>query len=447
MIATTLLLALLGAAPSQSSWSHLAPKALLAAPPCDKTGESEYETDISHMLKELGQRAAAPLKVKDIDWKKVTKKYQALAKDVETDEQLVDLAFQLTAELRDGHARVNFDAKKIDMSIFADGPRSPCGLNLYPKDGKWYVLRAVGAADKSGVKAGWQVVKIDGMKVADWMAEAKARMTKRDGFSTEHAADWIVGTWGMTGPDGTSSSFEFRDTKKKKKKKTLDWYKKAGGSRLYGPVVYPKDLEKAGDRVYYQKLGSGMGYVLIDKIPGDLPDSLDKALAALGEVDGLIIDFRANMGGGYDRDELLGRFIPKGQTFGNEKSTGPKPYTGQMVLLADPSTISAAETIVGELKEEGRAYLIGPGPTHGASGQKETVEAPSGKFSIYFVVRSNKQRFNGGRGVEGIGIAPDEVVAYDPKVIASGMDPCIARAEELLKSPLPKKAVSYVPPK
>ena len=52
---------------------------------------------------------------------------------------------------------------------------------------------------------------------------------------------------------------------------------------------------------------------------------------------------------------------------------------------------------------------------------------------------------NGGRGVEGIGIPPDEVVEYDPELLNEGVDPLIARAVELLGAGLPKKAVTFVP--
>lgn len=181
-------------------------------------------------------------------------------------------------------------------------------------------------------------------------------------------------------------------------------------------------------------------------MPEDLTALVDQALAGLGDVPGIVLDFRANRGGGYDRDQLLGRFVPPGETFGAEASAGPNPYGGPLVLLADAATISAGETIVGELAEEGRAYLIGPGPTHGASGSKMLVEPPSKLFEVRIVVASNKQRFNGGRGVEGIGIPPHEVVVYDPKQLAAGVDPCIARAVELLAKPLPKAHVRYVPP-
>ena len=36
-----------------------------------------------------------------------------------------------------------------------------------------------------------------------------------------------------------------------------------------------------------------------------------------------------------------------------------------------------AETIAGDFKEDGRAYMIGDSPTAGMSSQKETVEVPS----------------------------------------------------------------------
>jgi C-terminal processing protease CtpA/Prc len=407
--------------------------------------DSDHEVDIAHVLGEIGKNAERVLKAKDIDWKKVSKRIIKKAEDITSDQELIDLASEIIAELHDGHAR--FTKVDVDMDGFGDGPRQSGGLSLYPYKGKWYVLRSVGAAGSSGIKAGWEVVKIDGEKAKDWMARAHERLTSSRGFSTTRAADWIVGTWGVNGPDGKSCKFEFKDEKRKSKKKTLTWSSKAGGGRLLGPVVYPENLTSVGKDVAYKKLESGMGYVLAAKVPGDLHTAFDEAIAGLGDIDGLILDFRSNMGGGYDRDAVLGRFVPEGQSFGGEESAGPNPYTGQIVVLVDPATISAGETIVGELKEEGRAYLIGPGGTHGASGSKKETKAPSGKFAIRYVVASNKQRFNGGRGVEGLGIEPDEIVEYDPKIIASGIDPCIQRAEELLKKPLPKKAVTYVPPK
>lgn len=64
-------------------------------------------------------------------------------------------------------------------------------------------------------------------------------------------------------------------------------------------------------------------------------------------------------------------------------------------------------------------------------------------FAAYFSVRSNMGRFNGGRGIEGVGVPPHEVVVYDPAELARGVDTQIRRAEELLKQGLPREKVPF----
>jgi carboxyl-terminal processing protease len=92
-------------------------------------------------------------------------------------------------------------------------------------------------------------------------------------------------------------------------------------------------------------------------------------------------------------------------------------------------------------KEDGRAYAIGDSPTAGMSSSKQTLPVPSGLFCAYFSVFSNK-----GRGIEGIGVPPHELVPYDPKELAAGVDTQIRRAEELLEKGFPDGSVAYVPP-
>lgn len=418
----------------------LATVAVAAAPIDD-----EHADDVEFLIDAFEEHAGRILDLKEIDGKALRKEFVARAKSIESDQEHVDLVAQLVARLNDGHARLS--DVKVDMTGFGDGPRYACGLELFEADGKWYVKRASGAAASAGVEAGWQVVKIDGEKAGDWMEDAIERLTKHRGFSTERAARFAAGTWAVHGPDGESAQFEFKTPERKKRKKSLTWGRKAGGGRLVGPVVFPEGIEMIGREIGWTKLSDEVGYVWVGRVPGDLHELFDRAIEGVGDAcETLILDFRSNMGGGYDRDAVLGRFVPEGETWGGEPSAGPHPFTGQLVVIVDPNTISAGETIVGELKEEGRAYLIGPGATHGASGSKKVVTPPSGLLSVRFVVRSNKQRFNGGRGIEGLGIEPHEVVEYDPELISEGIDPCIARALEIAEEGIPRKAVAYVPP-
>jgi C-terminal processing protease CtpA/Prc len=53
------------------------------------------------------------------------------------------------------------------------------------------------------------------------------------------------------------------------------------------------------------------------------------------------------------------------------------------------------------------------------------------------------KRFNGGHGIEGIGVSPHEIVPYDPAELAAGADTQIRRAEAMLKAGLPKDKVSF----
>jgi C-terminal processing protease CtpA/Prc len=115
-----------------------------------------------------------------------------------------------------------------------------------------------------------------------------------------------------------------------------------------------------------------------------------------------------------------------------------------LVVIVDAGCRSAGETIAGMFKEDGRGYMIGESPTAGMSSQKTTIELPSGLFSLYVSVRSNKQRFQNGRGIEGIGVIPHEIVPYDQKDLLSDVDTQIRRAEELLRR-FPQSKVPYKP--
>ena len=117
-----------------------------------------------------------------------------------------------------------------------------------------------------------------------------------------------------------------------------------------------------------------------------------------------------------------------------------------MVVIVDAGVRSAGETVAGMFKEDGgRAYSIGDTPTAGTSSQKVSLPVPSGLFSAYFSVHSNKARFNGGKGIEGIGMSPAEIVPYDPVELTKGIDTQIRRAEELLSKKFPQGVVGYSP--
>ena len=264
------------------------------------------------------------------------------------------------------------------------------------------------------------------------------------GFSTIHQARYWAGHWGLADWSDTKLDIEFlRDGKPVKAILPRD----GGNSHVpYGPIFLPPAIQQIG-RQSYGKTSSGNAYIHLRDIPANLPAQLDTILASVGDAPGLVLDMRANGGGGCDHDDVVGRFVPSGKPWRQYPSTGSKPSGGRMIVIVDAGVRSAGETVAGQFKEDGRAYMIGPSPTAGMSSSKTPIAVPSGLFSVYFLVASNKGRFNGGRGIEGIGVPPNEVTPYDPAEIARGVDTQIRHADELLKAGFPKGSVPFEPGK
>ncbi len=403
-----------------------------------------YIRDVEFLLEELPKRAGHFFTLKKIDWEKVTEQFRAEVKKVTSDEEHLKLCARLMTRLRDGHAGlVNSKVKWPDESNGRTwtGPR----VHLLTVGDAVYVRAAFGDAEKQGVKVGARVERIDNTPAKQWLTEKAEKLGEQRGFSTHHQALYAACHGGLADWGGTSITFDLVDVDGNQKGVKIT---RNGGPNYapFGPVHPPKGLLYF-DRNACGKTAGGFGYIQLRKIPADLDTQLDRMLAQIGEVPGLILDMRGNAGGGCDHDAVFGRFVPSGKNWGRYQSKGPNPFSGPMVVILDAGVCSAGETVGGMFKEDGRAYAIGDSPTAGMSSSKQTLLVPSGLFSAYFSVHSNKARFNKGRGIEGIGVPPHEVVPYDPKELAAGIDTQIRRAEELLAKGFPENIVDYVPPK
>ncbi len=416
---------------------HTAP-AVTTPPPAPAQADARSK-DIPFLLDELEKRAGHFFKTKGIQWDAVRKEFTAAAVNVKDDAEHVTLCNRLVARLRDGHAGLR--DLKVKLPDLSAGRRwSGSGLQLLTAGDTVFASVAVGSAGKAGIAPGSIISRIGGKPALEWLRSTADKGADDRGFSTTQQARYWAGHWGLADWSDTTLDIEFlRDGAPVKATLPRD----GGNSHVpYGPIHPPRGLQQIG-RQSYGKTPAGNAYIHLRDIPANLPAQLDTILGAVGDAPGLILDMRANGGGGCDHADVFGRFVPAGKPWRQYPSTGTKPFAGRMIVIVDAGVRSAGETIAGQFKEDGRAYLIGPSPTAGMSSSKTTITVPSGLFSVYFAVASNKGRFNDGRGIEGVGVPPNELTPYDPAEITRGVDTQIRRAEELLKTGFVKGSVPF----
>lgn len=411
----------------------------LLASKCLAADPTVYERDVDFLLTECEKQAGHFFPHKGIEWKKVAEEFRGSVKKVNTDPDFIKLVGRLLARLRDGHAGIV--ESKVKMPDESNGRRyTGPRVHLVTIGEKLYVRAAFGDAAQRGIQPGMEVLRIDSKPAGEWLAARVQTMADERGYSTRHQATYAACHWGLADWEGTRITFELRDGTAEKGVAIT----RNGGPNYapFGPVFPPKELKTLG-RQSHGKTAGGFGYIHLRDVPGDLPAQLDTMLEAIGDVPGLILDLRANGGGGCDHEAVLGRFLAAGEKWRQYTGQGKRPFTGPMVVIVDAGVRSAGETIAGIFSEDGRAYLIGDAPTAGMSSQKRRIALPSGLATVSISVASNKGRFNGGKGIEGIGVAPMEVTPYDPADLVKGVDTQIRRAEELLKAGLPKAKVPY----
>ena len=224
------------------------------------------------------------LPAKATDWNRVISALMPRARAARDDTAWMHVLEAALDALYDGHAQLNTNAPDSWRPV-------PYGLWVEPNNGR-YIVTAVqrGALpERTGVRPGDELVAIDGVSVSQLYESRRPRfLTRTDPLADEWAlASAVAGRH--------NSRYELLIRR--------------AGREL---VLTPSGTTSARDDVEWKRVGSDIGLIGISTFAPnrDVVGAFDRALEALRNTRGLIVDVRSNSGGDtVIARPIVGRFI------------------------------------------------------------------------------------------------------------------------------------------
>ncbi len=174
-------------------------------------------------------------------------------------------------------------------------------------------------------------------------------------------------------------------------------------------------------------------------------DHIDTMMAKAKKFKSLILDLRGNSGG-YTKtlERLVGHFFDHDIKIADQKArketkpllakTRNNPFKGQVVVLIDSDSASAAELFARVIQLEKRGTVIGD-RSSGAVMTSINYDHETGVGQVLYFSNSvtiSDLLMTDGNSLEKVGVTPDEVVLASGADLASSKDPVLSRAAEIL---------------
>ena len=368
----------------------------------------------------------AHFELKSIDWAEVRRRYLERLDTIKTDDEFYLTMFQLVNELKDTHSWL----QNYNVPTLPDVP----DVAIETFQGRPFVV--------TGEKAGWEILSVSGLLPAQ---KKDALRPYLHACSSERAFERAANRSLLAGNDGDTVNVRLRAPDGKTE--TVTWKRTPGHGHRPAGLNLPTFITKQR-YVNFGRYPSGLGYIQIETFNAReaIDQEFDRALEALRDTSGLILDIRNNAGG-FGHPQIAGRFFQRRTRVGFSytkngarhtdlarreivlEPSGKWRYTGPVALLIDDVTGSASDLFATELRAAAQVVTIGT-TTHGnLSGVATYAVLPCG-----LVVRISNGYITGAkdRPIEMYGNVPDIVIEPTPQDYLSGRDPVLERAVEVL---------------
>ena len=224
-----------------------------------------------------------------------------------------------------------------DAKIYRSGIYVGVGAKMRVIEKKLFVEEVFKglSADKAGLKAGDEIIKINNLQLSESFEQAKLLL------------------------NGKNKSYVLITYKRDNKEKQVE-------------LIREEKKQKAVP--LYQMLENNVGYIALDKFSRSASSEVESALKFLliDEAEGLILDLRNNPGGLLQEAvKIVNLFVAKNQLvvstrsnieqYNNQFITQKQPVSEDipLVVLINERSASASEIVAGALQDLDRAVIIG----------------------------------------------------------------------------------------
>lgn len=283
-------------------------------------------------------------------------------------------------------------------------------------------------AARAGLRPGHVLRSIDGQPLADILRTLRLVALYEPSARNQIPAEIIVGY--VNGPPGTSVRLAYLDGRNRVRRAVVP------REHLKGELV-PLFQTLPAQFVEFDsgRLRGGVGYVRFNLFAAPVLEKFCAALRSMKDAPGIVLDLRGNRGGLLGLVYGLGGLLEtRPVSFGVMRTRagwhdlGITPqkngYRGQLVVLIDAETQSAAEMFAAGLQASGRAVVVGQ-RSAGATLPSAAKELPTGAILQYAFAD-----FVGGDGrvIEGVGVEPNLSVKLTRRQLLAGRDPQLEAA-------------------
>jgi carboxyl-terminal processing protease len=326
--------------------------ALLAAAsfvPFAGAAEPNYAGDFDHLWSTL-DREYAYFETRDADWKAVRSTYRDRAANAKSRDEFVGVLEKTLETLTDFHLHLRTNTPSSTRLV-------PSGSDLWAE---WRGTKAIvtqvrsgRAAEAAGVRAGDEIVSLNGAAIAD-RVRRRLPCCRTD---TQRIWRWAL-LAELAGTHDSDRVISLRGLDGKLRDVTLD--------RKFKPREEPL--------VSWRRLDGDLGYIRVTAVgDSDSVPAFEAALEKLKDTRGMILDLSETAAGGSTdvAEPILGRFFSKPAVYqtgkprnGPEWSAtvqprGPFTYDKPLVVLVGRWTASMGEGMTIGLDGTRRATIVG----------------------------------------------------------------------------------------